>query len=73
MGEDHPILITYSHKEEAALSTIDSDLSDQLIKQFAEQLLADLANAMLAGILFVQSVVQLLLQVSNVDLGGGLW
>ena len=73
MSENHPILITHSHKEEAAFSTVDSDLSNQLIKKLTEKFFADLADTMLTSVLLVQSVVQLLLQVGNVNLGGGLW
>jgi len=69
VSQSHPVLVSYPDKEKPPLITINRNLSDQLVKNLAEELFALLADAVLSRIFPMQCDVQLLLQVDNVDLG----
>ena len=70
--DGHLDFVTDTHQEEAALSAVDSDLADQLVEALAEELLTEGADARLAGHRALQRLVELVLQIDNVDLRGGL-
>ena len=70
--DGHLDLVTDTHKEETTLSTVDGDLSDQLIEALSEKLLTEWANASLSCLSLLNGGIELVLEVDNVDLGGGL-
>jgi len=70
--DGHFDLISHSDQQEAPLSTVDRNLSDQLIEALGEKLLTEGADAGFAGLTVLNLSIKLLLQVENVDGCGGL-
>ena len=70
--DGHLDFITDTHEKETTLSTIDSDLSDKLIKTLGEKFFTEGANSSLSSLSFLNGGIKLVLQVDNVDLRGGL-
>ena len=62
----HLDLVADAHQQETALGALDGDLADQLIEALRVEFLADGADAGLAGLACLQTLVQLVLQVDNV-------
>ena len=73
MRQKHLVLVTDTHEQETALGTVDSDLTDQLVEYLFEEIFANLTDTMLSGVLLVEGILQLLLQVYNVYLCRRLW
>ena len=71
--QKHLVLVTDTYEQETALGTVNSDLTDQFVKNLFEKIFAHLADTMLSSVLLVESVLQLLLQVYNVYLCRRLW
>ena len=68
----HLDLIPYSNEKESSFSAVDGDLSDQFIEALGEELFSVRANTGLTGLTSLDSGIKLVLEVDNVDLGGGL-
>lgn len=64
----HADLVAHSHEQEAPLSAVDRDLTDELIEALAEELFADWANSSLTGHLRLEEVVEARLQRDHIRL-----
>ena len=73
VGRDsHLDFITDAHQEEASLSTVDDNLTDELVKALGEELLTMGADAGLSGLASLDGSIKVVLEVDDIDLGGGL-
>ena len=70
--DGHLNFIADSNKQEAALCTVDSDLTDQFVEALGEELLTEWADSGFTGLASLNRGVQVILQVDHVDLSGGL-
>ena len=68
----HLDLISHTDEEEAALGSIDSDLSDQLVEALGEEFFAEGADASLSSLGALERSIEFVLQVDHVDLSGWL-
>ena len=70
--DGHLNFIADSDKQEAALRTVDCDLTNQFVEALGEELLTERADSSFAGLTSLDCGVELILQVDHVDLCGGL-
>ena len=63
---DHAGLVTHSHELVTSLDTVESDLTNNLVKALRVKLLADGANSVGSSAKLIQLLVQSLLQVENI-------
>ena len=70
--DGHLDFVTDTHEEEASLSAVDGDLTDQFIEALGEELLTVWADSGLSGLTALDSSIELILKIDNVDLSGGL-
>ena len=63
----HLDLVADSHQQEASLGAVDGDLTDELIEALRVQLLANGADASLAGLSSLQGFVEAVLELNNID------
>ena len=63
----HLDLVADSHQQEASLGAVDGDLADELIEALRVQLLANGADASLAGLSSLQGFVEAVLELNNID------
>ena len=68
----HLDFVSDTDQKEASFSTIDGDLSDKFIEALSEKFFTEWANTSLSGLSFLDVGIELILQVDNVDLRGGL-
>lgn len=65
------VLVSYSYKQKASLSTIDGYLPNGFIKALVVKFLSDWAKANFPGLFLKESFVKLLAQLDDLDLSGG--
>ena len=68
----HLDFVTNTDQKEASFSAIDGDLSDKFIEALSEKFLTEWANTSLSSLSFLDVGIELVLQIDNVDLRGGL-
>lgn len=68
----HLDFVTDTNKKEASFSTVDSDLTDEFIEALGEELFSEGANTGLTRLTSLNASIELVLQIDNVNLGGGL-
>ena len=74
VGRDsHLDFVTDAHQQEASLSTVDDDLTNEFVKALREELFTMGADASLTSLASLNGSIKMVLKVDNVNLGGGLW
>lgn len=66
----HLDFVAHAHEQEAALSAVDCDLPDYLVEALGVELFPDRADAGFSGLLRLQPLVQVVLEVDHVDTRG---
>ena len=67
--DGHLDLVTHTHQKETTLRTLDRDLADQLVEALGVELFTDGADASLASLAGLETLVQIVLEVDNVHTG----